>query len=294
MILDARLLTAMVTPYDQDLQVDYDKAAELARYLVKQGSQGLVVSGTTGESPTLSREEKLELFRCVRQAVGSDISVWAGTGLHDTVASVALTKAASATGVDGILGVAPYYNKPPQEGLYQHYRAIAAATSLPVMIYNIPSRTGINILPATMARLAEIENIVALKESSGSMDQMSQLKRLLPDNFVIYSGDDAITLPMMALGAHGVVSVASHLVGPNLADMVAAVAQGDFQRAQQLHLQLYPVFTGLFFTTSPIPVKSALNLLGHEVGGFRAPLSALSTAEEEQLIQLMQENGLLA
>lgn len=285
-------MTAMVTPFDEQLRVDYGQAAELARYLVSQGSQGLVVCGTTGESPTLSKEEKLELFRCVRSAV-PDISVWAGTGSYDTAASVALTKAAAATGVDGIMAVAPYYNKPPQEGLYQHFKAIAAASELPVMVYNIPGRSSVNILPATMARLAAIENIKALKEASGNINQMSELKRVLPEDFVIYSGDDSLTLPLMALGAQGIISVASHLIGPAMLEMVNAWAAGDHARALALHLRLYPVFTGIFFVTSPIPVKTALDLLGMKMGGLRPPLVELSPAEREVLIKLLRDNGIM-
>ncbi|MDO4539680.1 MAG: 4-hydroxy-tetrahydrodipicolinate synthase [Syntrophomonadaceae bacterium] len=292
-MLQAQLLTAMVTPFDRELHVDYDKAADLARYLVRQGSQGLVVCGTTGESPTLSKEEKLELFRCVRAAVPG-VPLWAGTGSYDTAASVALTKAAAATGVDGILAVAPYYNKPTQEGLYQHYKAIAGASDLPVMVYNIPGRSVINILPATMARLAEIQNIRALKEATGNMNQMAELRRALPEEFVIYSGDDSMTLPMLALGAQGVVSVAAHLIGPAMREMLAAWEAGERAKALELHLQLYPVFTGLFFTTSPVPVKTALSMLGMEMGGFRLPLVELDPAEREVLAKLLKDHGIMA
>lgn len=215
-----RLITAMITPFDDKLQVNYAKAAEVAEYLAKNGTEGIVVAGTTGESPVLSDEEKLRLFATVKEQVGSRVSVWAGTGSNNTQHSVELSREAEQLGVDGVLLVGPYYNKPSQEGLYQHFRAIAEAINIPAMVYNIPSRTSSNILPETMARLAQIDNIVALKESSGDMNQVSQLAYLLPEGMKVYSGDDSLTLPMMALGAYGVVSVASHLVGKDISNLL--------------------------------------------------------------------------
>jgi len=288
-----RLITAMVTPFTDDLQVDYSRAAQLAEYLVKNGSQGIVVAGTTGESPVLSDEEKLRLFSVVKEQVGDKIKVWAGTGSYNTQHDIELSREAEKTGVDGILLVAPYYNKPSQEGLYQHFRAIAEAVSLPVMVYNIPSRTGCNILPETMARLAAIENIVALKESTGDMNQASQLARLLPDTVKIYSGDDSLTLPMMSVGAYGVVSVASHLVGRDIARMIDAFVRGDAPEAARIHLKLFPIFKGLFITTNPIPVKEALNMMNMQVGGFRLPMTGASEAEKAAIREMLASNGLI-
>jgi 4-hydroxy-tetrahydrodipicolinate synthase len=288
-----RVLTAMVTPFEKDFSVNFDLAGKLARYLVQSGSDGLVVSGTTGESPTLSSEEKIELFRVIVEEVGGEATVIAGTGSYDTAGSVNLTRAAERVGVDGLLLVAPYYNKPSQEGLYQHYKAVAKSTNLPVMLYNIPGRTGVNVLPETVARLAEIDNIVALKEAAGSMDQVSELRRLLPDNFAIYSGDDSLTLPMMALGAKGVVSVAAHVVGPRLKEMVNAFLAGNFTLATQIHQELFPVFKGLFITTNPVPVKAALNLLGWQVGIPRLPLVKATVAEKESIKRMLSEAKLL-
>ncbi|MEA4925559.1 MAG: 4-hydroxy-tetrahydrodipicolinate synthase [Syntrophomonadaceae bacterium] len=285
--MNLKMYTAMITPYYPDLQVNYKRAGEIAEYLAANGSDGIVVCGTTGESPVLSPEEKTRLFAEIKAKVGDRVEVWAGTGSYDTDASVRLSLAAAKTGVDGLLLVVPYYNKPSQEGIYRHFKAVAERVSIPVMLYNIPGRTGINMLPETVARLAEIENITAIKESSGSMDQMSQLKMLLADKMAIYSGDDSLTLPMVALGAAGVVSIASHLVGNEIKEMLNAFAAGDVKRAQELHNYLFPMFKGLFITTNPVPVKEALNLLGKDVGGLRLPLCQASEAEIAQLQRLL-------
>lgn len=288
-----RVLTAMVTPFDKDMAVNYDLARKLARHLAESGSDGLVVAGTTGESPTLSKEEKIELFRVIVEEVGGQAIVLAGTGSYDTAGSAALTQAAEKVGVDGVMLVAPYYNKPSQEGLYQHFKTIAKSTNLPVLLYNIPGRTGVNMLPATVARLAEIDNIVAIKEAAGSMDQVSELRRLLPDHFAIYSGDDSLTLPMLSLGARGVVSVAAHVVGPRIKEMVNAFMAGNVTLATQIHLQLYPIFKGLFITTNPVPVKAALNMLGQQVGPPRLPLVEATPAEKESIKKVLSELKLL-
>ena len=288
-----RLITAMITPFDDKLQVNYAKAAEVAEYLAKNGTEGIVVAGTTGESPVLSDEEKLRLFATVKEQVGSRVSVWAGTGSNNTQHSIELSREAEKLGVDGVLLVGPYYNKPSQEGLYQHFRAIAEAINIPAMVYNIPSRTSSNILPETIARLAQIDNIVALKESSGDMNQVSQLAHLLPEGMKVYSGDDSLTLPMMALGAYGVVSVASHLVGKDIQRMVTAFNNGDTREATRIHLALFPIFKGLFITTNPVPLKEAMNILGMEVGGLRLPLTRASQQEHEFIGNMLISTGLL-
>jgi len=283
----------MITPFDDRLQVNYAKAAEVAEHLVQNGTEGIVVAGTTGESPVLSDEEKLRLFATVKEQVGSRVSVWAGTGSNNTQHSIELSREAEKLGVDGVLLVGPYYNKPSQEGLYQHFRAIAEAINIPAMVYNIPSRTSSNILPETIARLAQIDNIVALKESSGDMNQVSQLAYLLPEGMKVYSGDDSLTLPMMALGAHGVVSVASHLVGKDIQRMITAFNNGDTREATRIHLALYPIFKGLFITTNPVPLKEAMNILGMEVGGLRLPLTRASQQEHEFIGNMLISTGLL-
>lgn len=288
-----RLLTAMITPYDGDLQVDYTKAAELAEYLVNNGTEGIVVSGTTGEAPVLSDEEKLRLFAAVKGKMGDRIPVWAGTGSNDTRHTVELSREAEKLGVDGILMVCPYYNKPSQEGLYKHFKQVAEAISLPIMLYNIPGRTGINMQPETIIRLTEIDNIVAIKEASGSLDQVSSLLTMLPEGKVVYSGDDSLTLPMMALGAQGVVSIASHLIGMPMRDMIDAFITGDVKRAAELHKQLFPIFKGLFITSNPVPLKEALNQLGLNVGGLRLPLAEADDKEKVFIRELLLTAKLL-
>lgn len=288
-----RLMTAMITPYDQNLEVDYAKAAELAKYLADNGSEGIIVSGTTGESPVLTKEEKISLFKAVKDAVGDRVKVWMGTGSNNTKQSIELSREIEKLGADGIMLVCPYYNKPTQEGLYQHFKAIAESVSLPVMLYNVPGRTASNLLPETAARLAAIENITAIKEASGDMDQVSKLIRLLPDKVLVYSGDDSLTLPIMSVGGYGVISIASHLVGNDIKEMIYAFVNGDVKKATSLHLKLFPLFKGLFVTTNPIPVKEALNLRGMQVGGFRLPLTSIGAKEKEFLIDLLKQYNLI-
>lgn len=272
----------------EDGQVDVRQTEKLAQRLIQQGSDGVVVCGTTGESPVLTDEEKVTLYKAVVEAIGGQGVVVAGTGSYDTRHSIELTREAEKAGADAIMLVTPYYNRPPQEGLYRHFRAIAESTSLPIILYNVPSRTACNILPDTVARLAEIDNIVAIKESAGNMDQVSELRIKLPPDFLIYSGDDSLTLPMMALGATGVISVASHVAGPRIREMIAAFQRGDERTALRIHLELFPLFRALFVTTNPIPVKRALNLTGFNAGPTRLPLPELDEESEEILKQALK------
>lgn len=281
------VLTAMVTPFNEDLTVNYSEVRKLARHLVDSGSDGLVITGTTGESPTLSREEKIEIFRAVVEEVGGKAVVIAGTGCNSTSDTIELTLAAQEVGVDGVMLVAPYYNKPSQEGIFQHFKTVAENTRLPILLYNIPGRTSVNILPDTMARLARIENIIAIKEASGNMDQVSELRRILPDRFDIYSGDDSLTLPILALGGKGVISVASHLVGNSLKEMVNAFSSGNNTLATEIHLKLLPLFKALFITTNPVPVKAALNMSGWQVGRPRPPLVEATAEEKEKIYKVL-------
>lgn len=287
------VVTAMVTPFNENLEVNYDAAQALAELLVQTGSTGLVVSGTTGESPTLSAEEKVMLFRKVKEAVGNRAAVIAGTGTYDTAESVHLSQEAERVGVDGLLLVAPYYNRPSQEGLYQHFKTIAHAVDIPVMIYNIPGRTGVNIEPATLLRLAEVNNIVAVKEASGNLNQMSEICAGAPDGFLVYSGDDSLTLPLLAVGGVGVVSVASHIVGRDIRRMCDAFFAGQVQEAKRLHHRMLPLFKALFCTTNPVPVKAALNMLGAHVGGVRLPLVEANEKERETIRKALRDYGLL-
>ena len=286
-----RVITAMVTPLDSQLNVDFGQAGKLAQRLIDSGTDTILVGGTTGESPTLTDNERVRLVEAVLDAIGDKAPVIAGTGTNSTAASVALTKQAEALGAHGAMLVAPYYNKPPQNGLYAHFRTVAEATRLPVMVYNVPGRTSVNITPETMGRLAEIENIVALKEAGGSADQASEMVRAVRGKLRVYSGDDSLTLPMMAIGAYGVVSVASNVAGRLVADMVKAFAAGETARATELHLQLLPLFKGLFLTTNPIPVKAALRLQGFDAGGLRLPLIEATEEQIAAVRQAMVEAG---
>lgn len=285
------LVTAMVTPFKENGQVNYTKAQELAAYLVETGSDSLVITGTTGETSTLTRQEKISLYGAVKEAVGKNIQIIAGTGDNETDTSISLTKEALGNGADAILLVVPYYNRPPQEGLYQHFKVVAEATDLPVMLYNIPSRTGTNLLPETVERLAEIKNVVAIKEAAGSMDQVSELRQRLPRDFAIYSGDDPMTLPMLALGADGVVSVAGHLMGRQIKEMINKFKANDPAGALAIHLSLLKFFKTMFIVTNPIPVKTAMNLLGWELGGFRLPMVDATAKEVEIIRGVLQEYG---
>ncbi len=268
-----RVLTAMITPFKEDGSVNYAVAEQLAVHLVEQGTDALVVCGTTGESPTLSWDEEYQLFQVVMKAVAGKALVIAGTGSNSTKEAIAATQKAAKIGVDGCLQVVPYYNKPPQAGLYNHFKAIAlACPQLPILLYNIPGRTGQNLQPETVVRLAEIDNVIGIKESTGNLDQASEIRRLTPSEFKIYSGDDSLTLPLLAVGGCGVVSVASHLVGKQLQQMIQAFEAGQVQVATQIHLKLFPLFKGLFVTANPIPIKVALNLQGWNVGSTRPPL----------------------
>ncbi|WP_421659125.1 4-hydroxy-tetrahydrodipicolinate synthase [Leptothermofonsia sp. ETS-13] len=289
-----RVITAMITPFDSDGSVNYDTAEKLAAHLADNGSDGLVVCGTTGESPALTWDEEYELFRVVQGAVAGKAKVIAGTGSNSTREAIAATQKAAKLGLDGSLQVVPYYNKPPQEGLYQHFKAIAeSAPDLPIMLYNIPGRTGQNLQVETISRLAEISNIVSIKEASGDLDHASEIRRVTPTEFSIYSGDDSLTMPLLAVGATGVVSVASHLVGPQLQQMIQAFAAGQVQTAIQMHLQLFPLFKALFLTTNPIPVKSALKLQGWQVGNPRLPLVDIPTDLGTKLKSVMVDLSLL-
>ncbi|MFM7365498.1 MAG: 4-hydroxy-tetrahydrodipicolinate synthase [Cuspidothrix sp.] len=288
------IVTAMITPFKTDGNIDYQLAGKLADHLVNNGTDTLVVCGTTGESPTLSWDEEYQLFVEVLQTVSGRAKVIAGCGSNYTKEAIAATQKAAKIGVHGSLQVVPYYNKPPQAGLYQHFQAIAASIpDLPMMLYNVPGRTSQNLSPETVVQLAEIDNIVAIKEASGNLDQISEIRRLTPKEFRIYAGDDSLTLPMLAIGSHGVVSVASHLVGNQLQEMIQAFQVGKIHRATEIHLQLFPLFKALFLTTNPIPVKEALKLQGWEVGSTRPPLCAADKDVLKKLESVMEKLNLI-
>jgi 4-hydroxy-tetrahydrodipicolinate synthase len=268
-----RLLTAMVTPFGADGEVDYAQTKKLAKALLDSGSDGLVVAGTTGESATLSYEEKLRLFSEVKSAVGNKGTVLAATGNYNTAESLELTREAEKTGVDGCLLVVPYYNRPTQEGLFQHFKTIAEGTSLPCIVYNVPSRTVTNLNAETTISLNKIENIVGIKEASANFDQIAKIIREVKEDFLVYSGNDGDTLPILGLGGYGVISVASHLVGLQMQRMMEAFLKGRNKEAADYHHKLMPLINALFVVSNPIPIKYALNYLGFRVGKPRLPLT---------------------
>ena len=273
MVRLGRLLTAMATPFDQKGEVDYEQAKKLALALLDSGSDGVVVSGTTGESPTLSRDEKLRLLAEVKSAVGKRGAVVAGTGSYNTKESAELTKEAEKAGVDAILLVVPYYNKPTQDGLFEHFEFIASHTTLPCILYNVPTRTITNLTAATTIRLNQIDNIIGTKEASGNFDQVIEIMNGVSDRFLLFSGNDSDTFSILALGGYGVISVASHLVGLQIREMINKAIDGHMAQAAAIHRRLLPLFNSLFIVSNPIPLKYALNYVGFPVGQPRLPLT---------------------
>jgi len=268
-----RLLTAMVTPFNEEGAMDYEQAKRLASALLNSGSEGLVVVGTTGESPTLTKEEELRLFTEVKSAVGEQGTVIAGTGSNSTAEALETTKEAEKIGVDACLLVVPYYNKPTQEGLYQHFKAIAQSTSLPCILYNVPSRTVTSLSADTVIRLSQIDNIVGVKEASGNLGEISKIISNTGDDFLVWSGNDSDTFPILALGGYGIISVASHLVGNQIREMIDEFISGKIDKAAKIHHHLMPLVNALFVVSNPIPVKYALNHIGFNVGKPRLPLT---------------------
>lgn len=282
------VITAMATPFNAQLQVDYAAAEKLAKYLVNNGTDGVLVAGTTGESPTLTHEEELELLKVVKSAVGNKAKVVMGAGSNSTCTAVEMSKKVQQAGADAILSVVPYYNKPSQRGLMEHFGTIAKSTDLPIILYNIPGRTGINMLPDTIISLAEkYENIVAVKQSNPDMDLITEMASKAPSGFIIYSGDDSLTLPMMSLGAYGVISVASHLIGTDIKNMITKFKKGDIQGAQVLQYKCMPLFKALFTSPNPTPLKTALQEWGIIEDYVRLPLVTLTNEEREKLNKVL-------
>jgi 4-hydroxy-tetrahydrodipicolinate synthase len=284
------VLTATVTPFDADGAVDYERYRELCAFLVDNGSDGVVVSGTTGESPTLSDHERVELLRVAIDAIGDRATVLAGTGTNSTTHSIHLTEQAHEAGAHGFLVVTPYYNKPPPRGIVEHFNAVAAASDRPVMVYNIPSRVVINIEPETMARLAEIPNVSSVKQAN---DDLEQARRIVELGLDLYAGDDNIVYPFLELGGKGGVCVHTHVVGPQVKEMVRRFRDGDAEGARRIHEELAPAYELLGVTTGPIQIKAALNLLGQDVGGLRLPLVEASEEELAQIRDCLERLGVL-
>lgn len=288
------MITAMVTPFTADLELDLPRAQELADRLIAEGSQALVVCGTTGESPTVFYPHKIELFKAVVEAVGGRVPIIANTGDNCTSDSADFTREVADLGVDAVMAVVPYYNKPPQEGLYRHFKTIANAVDLPVILYNIPGRSVINMTAETTLRLAhDVDNIVAVKEASGNLGQVAEIVAGAPEGFEVLSGNDEDTLPIMGLGGTGVISVVSHVAGLRFREMVDAQARGDHTRALRIHLELLPLIKTLFMTSNPIMAKKALELIGFPVGGVRLPLIEASEAQTAELARVMRHTGIL-
>jgi 4-hydroxy-tetrahydrodipicolinate synthase len=284
------ILTAIVTPFAPDGSVDYDAFRALARHLVENGSDGLVVSGTTGESPTLDDDEKLELFRVAVDEVGDRATVVAGTGSNDTRHSVHLTGRATACGVDGVLVVTPYYNKPPQRGIVEHFKAVAGATDRPVVVYNIPGRVVVNVEPETIELLAELENVAAVKQAN---DDLGQARRIVAAGLDLYAGDDYLLMPFLELGAVGGICVHTHVVGPQVRELVRRYRAGDVEGARRLNAETQPALDILKVVGNPIAIKAALAMLGHDVGGHRLPLVPATEGERAQIRVLLERQGLL-
>lgn len=284
------VITAMITPFKEDLSVDYPALEKLINHLIKNGTDAILVAGTTGETPTLSHEEEEEIFAFVKKVVNGRVKIILGAGSNSTETAVKSSIQAKKLGADAILSVVPYYNKPSQKGMYEHFSSIAKAVDLPIILYNIPGRTGVNMQPATIAKLAhEFKNIVAVKQSNSDLDLISDIKSLCPADFAVYSGDDSLTLPMMSLGAHGVISVASHIAGIEIKKMVTAFKQGRNEEALKLHLKLYPLFRKLFMAPNPVPVKAALAHFGIINENVRKPLVVLDSEEKKELTEVLEK-----
>lgn len=266
-----RLITAMVTPFDEDLNVDYDQAIALAKKLIKEGTTALVITGTTGEAPTLTDEERNKLYSVMKKEV--DVPIIAGVGTNSTATTIENVIGAKKAGADAFLIVTPYYNKPDQDSLYAHFEKVAKSTDLPIMLYNVPGRTACNLLPETVEKLSKIENIVALKEAGGNVVQFSQVVKRVDKDFLVYTGDDVLTLPTLSVGGYGVVSVSAHIVGKDMREMIEAFVVGDNEKATEIHLKLLDIYDVMFAVANPIPVKAALNMLGVNVGEPRLPLT---------------------
>ncbi|MBM4124545.1 MAG: 4-hydroxy-tetrahydrodipicolinate synthase [Nitrospira sp.] len=285
-------LVAIVTPF-RNGKLDERALGDLIEHQIAKGTDGIVPCGTTGESATLSHEEHDRVVAFTVETVRRRVPVIAGTGSNSTDEAITLTKHAKLAGADGALLITPYYNKPMQEGLFRHYKAVAEAVELPIVLYNIPGRTSVNMLPATVARLASVRNIVAIKEGSGSLQQVSDIIQACGDRLTVLSGDDALTLPMMAVGAKGVITVTANIAPADMAAMVDAFAAGKLAEAQRLHYKLSPLFTALFYETNPIPVKTALAMMGHIDGELRLPLTPMAAETREKLGRALKDYGLI-
>ncbi len=284
------IITAMITPMNEKKEIDYPSLEKLLAHLINNGSDALLIAGTTGESPTLTHEEEVELFKFVKSKIGSKCKLIMGAGSNCTITAVKATQNAKSAGADAILSVVPYYNKPSQKGLIAHFSAIAESTDLPIILYNIPGRTGISMKPETIAELAnKYKNIAAVKQSLADMDIITETRRLCPEDFLIYSGDDSLTLPMMSVGAYGVISVASHIIGKEMKSMINLYKSGRFEEATAMHLKLYPLFKKIFMAPNPVPIKQCLAKIGIIENHVRLPLVPLDEQERAELYSVLEQ-----
>ena len=287
---NCEVITAMVTPFNEDLEIDYNKVSELALYLCENGSDGLLIAGTTGESPTLTHEEEYELMFCTKAAVGNEAKIIMGAGSNCTKTAVESAQKAQENGADMILSVVPYYNKPSQEGIYQHFATVAKNVDLPIILYNIPGRTGVNMQPQTVINLAnDFENIVALKQSCSDLDLLSEIINNCPENFSVFSGDDSLTLPMLSIGAKGVISVASHIVGKQIKEMISSFKNNNSENALKIHKNLFPLFKKLFMLPNPVPVKEALSRMGKIERNVRLPLVEMTMSQQCEFYNILEK-----
>ncbi|MCQ2546508.1 MAG: 4-hydroxy-tetrahydrodipicolinate synthase [Clostridia bacterium] len=289
-----KYLSVIVTPFNSDNTVNYEALKKVAQNMIDGGVEGFIVAATGGESATLDLDERIELTKFMKKEFGSKAQIVVGTGNNNTAASIKTTKAIEEAGADAVLLVAPYYNKPSQEGLYQHYKAIAESTSLPVFLYNVPGRAGVKIAPSTVARLAEIPNIYGMKDASGDMDNLTTLLRTVPESFRIYTGDDNLAVPALSIGVYGLISVAAQVVPGQLAEMMDTFRAGKIKEAAEMHRNLFPVLDVLFIASNPIPTKIALNLMGYNVGGVRLPLTMPTKGQAETIAEVLFDAGLIA
>lgn len=283
------VITAMVTPFNKNYKLDFESCSKLMQYLVNEGSDGIVLSGSTGECSTLNDEEKIELFRFAKDNFGDKFKIIAGTGSNDTRHSIELSKEAEKIGVDCLLLVAPYYNRPSQRGIFKHFEAIAAEVKIPIILYNVPSRTVSNISSKTCVELSKIDNICGVKEASGDIRQISEIIRDSNPDFLVYSGNDGDTLTILSLGGYGIISVASHIVCREIKEMISSFKKGDFSRAAKIHLELLDIFHGIFIASNPVPIKEALNLKGINVGPCRLPLCSMEEGELEIFKEILRK-----
>ena len=288
-----KYLSVIVTPFNPDNTINYDAILKVANYMIDGGVEGLIIAATGGESATMSLEERIALTKFMKKEVGNRVPIIVGTGTNNTAASIETTKAIEAAGADAVLLVSPYYNKPNQEGLYQHFKAIAESTSLPVFLYNVPGRTGVSIAPDTIAHLAQVPNIYGMKDASGNMDNLTTLLRTVPEHFKVYTGDDNLAVPALSIGVYGLISVCAQVAPAPIKEMMDAFRAGELEKAAKMHRDLFPLLDVMFIASNPVPTKVALNLMGYNVGGVRLPLTMPGKGQAEKIAAVLKAQGLI-